>query len=156
MGLWPALACAGLAACAPGGISPGNENGAEPPPADAQRGPVYGPVRRLAGDAAWGMETEVIDVCGSSQADCGPDREVRDNLRDCWLTYTPEGNRSLRSFLGGRAPDNGSYWIEVDGRVALQPGGFGHLNQYRCQIEVVRVHTFIEDPLVPLPDRARP
>jgi hypothetical protein len=90
----------------------------------------------------------VIDVCGTSRADCGPDREPRTNLRDCWLTFSPEGDRSLDGFLGRDRRPDGPFWIEADGRVALRPGGFGHLNQYRCQVEIVRVHAFEEGPLV--------
>ena len=104
--------------------------------------PQYGAPVRLRGIVTWGFETSSIDICDNATGPCQRHHNIDGSAQNCWLQLAPSAARNL-------PPEqlDGNYEIELTGRVATQPGMFGHLSQYTCQIEALRVHRLRESGL---------
>jgi hypothetical protein len=108
--------------------------------------PAYGASRPISGKIMFGQETSMIGLCRTERTTCVLPTNVDGSDQPCWLVFTGAGTASLERLTGRRDPGDGEYWIEGDGRIAVEPGGFGHLSRYTCQVEVSRVRAFEEGP----------
>jgi hypothetical protein len=104
--------------------------------------PQYGGPIRLRGIVTWGFETSSIDICDNAAGPCQRHHNIDGSEQNCWLELAPSAARDLPP---GQL--DGNYLIELTGRVATQPGMFGHLSQYTCQIEGLRIHLLRETGL---------
>jgi hypothetical protein len=101
--------------------------------------PQYRGPRRLRGAITLGFEASLIELCDNEAGPCRPHRNVDGLEQACWLEFAPSARRDLPA-----RPADGLYLAEITGRLAVQPGMFGHLNQYSCQVEAVHVHNLRE------------
>lgn len=108
--------------------------------------PQYGGTRPLSGKAMFGRETSIIGLCDKGRADCELPRNVDGSEQPCWLEFTERASADRRRLTRANYPEDGEYWIEGEGRVAVQPGGFGHLSEYTCQVELVSVRVIETGP----------
>jgi hypothetical protein len=134
------LALAATATSLVVGCMPAQTTEAATSPSDEEvrnflRTPQYGAPRSIRGRLRLSFETSSLRICdGGDARTCETHRNVDGTDQACWTNFA----RSAEQDLSGRLSD-GSYWIEFTGRVAVQPGLFGHLNQYTCQVEVLRI-----------------
>lgn len=101
--------------------------------------PQYGGPRRLRGAVTLGFEASLIEICDNEAGPCRPHRNIDGLDQPCWLEVAPSARRDLPPRLA-----DGLYLAEITARIAVQPGMFGHLNQYTCQVEAVRIHDLRE------------
>ena len=112
----------------------------------AVENPPYGPLKRVTGKVLFGQETVMIGLCRAERRLCTIPTDANGAEQPCWLDFTAAGSESLTRVTGRRYQEDGEYWIEAEGRVADRPGGFGHLSQYGCQVEISSVRVFEEGP----------
>ena len=150
-----------LAAGCSAAPEPANEQAAATKAEDALaraiNNPPYGPIRPIQGRVHLGQESSTIVVCESNRAEClgGGRRNERPRL-DCWLTNTEASARALRKLTGTEYQKDGAYWIRGTGRLATEPGFFGHLNAHACQVQMHDVTVFHERSILDeLRDRDR-
>lgn len=90
-------------------------------------------------------------LCPEGRENCSApvhDDGTDDMSRYCWLEFTNSA-RADRDRLhkgGGQWEGAQEYWMEGTGRIALKPGGFGHLAQYRCEVEMTNIGKFEVGP----------
>lgn len=119
--------------------------------------PVYATKGALKGFYRWGFETSAIHLCTTRREECpssiGPDN-------GCWVEFTEAAYRQLVELRGDGDDGDiyGEVWMEGSGRVARNPGNFGHMGDYACQVELAAVYAI--DPetpraLQPQPSRNR-
>jgi hypothetical protein len=108
--------------------------------------PQYEPIRRISGKAMFGQETSIIGVCESERATCKLPLNIDGFEQPCWLEFTKRASADLERLAGVTYLENGEYWINGAGRIAVRPGLFGHLNKYTCQVEMTSVAEFETGP----------
>jgi len=108
--------------------------------------PSYGLPRAITGKAVYGQETTMIGLCRTERRACVAPTNVDGSDQPCWLVFTEAGAASLAKATGRQYQQDGEYWIEGEGRIAVRPGGFGHLSEYGCQVEISHVRVFEEGP----------
>jgi hypothetical protein len=101
--------------------------------------PQYRGPRRLRGAVTLDFEVSLIEICDNEAGPCRPHRNIDGSEQACWLEFAPSARRDLPA-----RPADGLYLAEITGRLAVQPGMFGHLSQYTCQVEAVRIHDLRE------------
>lgn len=61
----------------------------------------------------------------------------------CWVIFDAKANTDLDRITGKQNFEHeGDYWIDGKGQIAVQPGYFGHLNAYGCQVRMTNVSSF--------------
>jgi hypothetical protein len=105
--------------------------------------PAYLGPTRFRGVVTMGFETSTVDVCDNAEGPCRRHRDVSGMDETCWLVLAPAAARDI----AGRLAD-GVFIIELTGQIATRPGMFGHLGQYTCQVEALRVHSLRETDVV--------
>ena len=105
--------------------------------------PLYREPTRVRGFVTLGFETSAIDICDNPEGRCVPHRNVDGSNQQCWLDFADSAARDLPQPV----PD-GNYQVLLTGRIAAQPGMFGHLNQYSCQVEAITIHEWREAGLL--------
>lgn len=93
----------------------------------------------------FGFETSMIGVCGDKRSSCRVPVNVDGSEQPCWLVLSKKASEDADRLVG-RQREDGEYWIEGSGRIAVRPGGFGHLGAYTCQVEMQAVRAFEEGP----------
>lgn len=108
--------------------------------------PQYGLEHALAGKMMFGQEMSIIGLCDRKRAACELPRNVDGSEQPCWLTFTERGSTHLKRMSRTDYVEDGEYWIEGIGRIAVHPGGFGHMSGYTCQVELSSVRAFEVGP----------
>jgi len=106
--------------------------------------PIYGAVVRLKGSYRWGFETTALHLCNQSRQQC----RANVDEGDCWVEFSKAayGQLTLLRKRGSQADEFGELWLEGSGRIASQPGNFGHLGAHDCQVELTEVRAIDEGP----------
>lgn|GEM_PF-4130375 len=126
----PLLLAVGSSACQ------ADEAGANGP--GEQQTPAYGELMPLKGHYVWGFESADFYPCEATRVECvaipAKDRQA------CWVRFTEDARARLSEVEPGNShAEGGELWIEGAGRKATEPGQFGHLGAYSCQIEITRI-----------------
>lgn len=114
--------------------------------------PSYGQIIKLAGVYSWAFEASVLQLCDPSNGKCDPGMP---NATGCWVDFSDRAYGQLSKLCDGAVfPHNGEgeIWLEGVGRVTRNPGAFGHLNAYDCQVEMRSVDVaakLTDDPFGP-------
>jgi hypothetical protein len=108
--------------------------------------PQYGETRPISGKALFGRETSIIGVCESKRDSCKIPMNVDGLEQPCWLVFSKQSSADVKRLSGDSYGQDGEYWIDGFGRIAVRPGGFGHLNGYTCQVELSSVRAFESGP----------
>jgi len=108
-----------------------------------QSKPAYWPVSSLKGVYLGGVETSAMFLCSVPRGQC-----VAGFPEDgCWVEFSKRASDQVtRIIKRGDRRLYGEYWFEGAGRVAWQPGNFGHLATYKCQVELIEVRQFDDGP----------
>ena len=104
--------------------------------------PQYGEVERISGRFDHRFEVSAFLACS--------DRETCEasGAGKCWAEFSQQASQDTTHITGSENfQSEGSFWLEGEGRTANQPGHFGHMNLYQCQIEFTMI-----EALVPLAD----
>lgn len=107
--------------------------------------PTYEPQAPLRGVYRWGFETSALHLCNTTRDRCLNAIETDEG---CWVEFTESAYRQL-SLLREDSYERDEYaevWLEGSGRLAEQPGNFGHLGAYACQVELTAVHAIDGGP----------
>jgi hypothetical protein len=109
----------------------------------ASTDPGYGTQRQIAGPFRFQFEESSIELCSSSVTPEAP--ACTGDSQRCWLEFDNNANKDMDVITKQRAiGEEGTYWIEGVGRMATKDGGFGHLNAYECQVEMIKVSRFVK------------
>lgn len=120
---------------------------------DSARTPAYTNAILMAGIATFGPEQSDIAICDplsssgsysfapADRNSCRMPTNVDGSYQPCWLELTPNGSADLKRLTKSGRLDEGSYWVRGKGRLALEPGSFGHLGRYSCQVEIDQLQT---------------
>ena len=124
---------------------------------DMIENPQYTAAVPIAGVWSLGFENSSMAVCDYRSASCKFVRSVDGRITFCWVELSESAQGDIRKLHGNRSLEDGSYYVEGEALIATQPGMFGHLNSYTCQIELqnVRVLNEARHPLDPPPPAAR-
>ena len=131
------IVCMGLlmlSACSPRRADAEPGSWAYPVPASS-----YGQMSRLKGIYWWGPESMAIYLCDRPRRQCLARVSEVDG---CWVEFSVAAH--IR--LGKRDDQVGEVWLEGIGRKTRRPGRFGHLGEYRCQVEIVEIRTVKTGP----------
>ena len=106
-----------------------------------QSGPQYTSETRITGVYRFQFELASIDFCPDAKY-CHDPSEYRYG-EGCWTGF----NENAQEDLDRLDPNDvfytgGSFWIEGTGRIAVQPGMFGHNGYYNCQVQFSSVSEF--------------
>lgn len=105
----------------------------------------YGPFVMLDGIYVSEFEVSAFHPCNGPQGmgTCEAGEDV-----GCWLVFSDEAvaqvDRYGAAFPGPEYPGAARVW--GFGRIAREPGGFGHVNGYPCQVELAHVNRFAKQP----------
>ena len=112
----------------------------------AQLGPRYGREVPLQGVYRSGFEVSVIHLCEKSRQDCADSLRLDDG--GCWVEFTEAAVAELERLAPDfpKADEFAEAWVEGTGRIAREPGDFGHLNGYSCQVQLTGVRTIDTGP----------
>lgn len=108
--------------------------------------PQYGPVVKIAGKTLFHLETSAIGLCKVERAKCTIPTNVDGSDQPCWLDFSDKVSKFLADRKISFGVGEGDYWIEGQGRIAVQPGHFGHLGEYTCQVEVTHIDLIEKGP----------
>ncbi|WP_143255986.1 hypothetical protein [Altererythrobacter xiamenensis] len=113
---------------------------------DASAAPQYGDVTRISGVFRFYFEISSIAFCPEPRA-CH-ERLRSSHATGCWVDFDDDANIDLNRIIGkeGRFEHEGDYWLEGKGQIAVQPGYFGHLGNYGCQVRITSVSAFAQFP----------
>jgi hypothetical protein len=100
------------------------------------------------------FEVGAFHLCDTVRQLCASTLKVEDG---CWLVFTETSAEQVDRLEPNLfKPDEfGEAWVEGDGRVAREPGSFGHLNQYPCQVELTTVRKVDPKPPFVFPNPYR-
>ena len=106
--------------------------------------PAYGPAVQLKGTYQWGFETSAIHLCAQTRQQC----RVNVEGSGCWVEFSKAAYGQLTRLQqrDSEADEFGELWLEGLGRIARQPGNFGHLGAYDCQVELTEVRAIDAGP----------
>lgn len=101
--------------------------------------PLYGHVVQISGMVFFGPEAQDINICVNGEEKCKPRPNVDGSPQPCWLEFTSSANDDIRRLKFDIPMKDGEYLFRGQGRIAVRPGQFGHLNMYTCQVELKHV-----------------
>jgi hypothetical protein len=105
--------------------------------------PRYGEQQEISGLFVFAFEVSSFVPCSELEA-CRPSFDSAPK-ETCWMVFSEAASDDLDRVTGSdHFEREGVFWIEGEGRVADAPGHFGHLNSYRCQVELSTVRAFEE------------
>ena len=127
----PLLALLLLCGCSGSGSDAGTE-------IPIQNDPDYGAEASLKEVYRFGFEVSVLHLCEKSREDCVSSLPLDGG---CWIEFTNVAATELKRLAPNifEADNYGEAWMEGTGRIAREPGNFGHLNDYSCQVELTHV-----------------
>lgn len=107
---------------------------------DYYNNPQYGDQLEISGEFYSFFETSAINLC-EDRNKCWMRRNVDGSVQTCWVEFadTPEIARALDDL------EDGSYWIDGIGKIAVFPGSFGHMGGYTCQVEISELKEFTKE-----------
>lgn len=101
--------------------------------------PQYGDLVGINGRVSVGREASEINICVDGKEKCDGPFNVDGSPQPCWLEFEPSAEQDIKNFGVPGTLEDGNYWLKGQGRIAVHPGLFGHLNSYTCQVELQRV-----------------
>lgn len=101
--------------------------------------PQYGDLVRTNGFVFIGREALEINICVDGTERCEGPFNVDGSPQPCWLKFKPSAEDDIKKLGIPGSLKDGRYWFKAQGRIAVRPGLFGHLNSYTCQVELERV-----------------
>ena len=109
-----------------------------------QNSAEYGPLTSVTGIFSRYPETTTLVLCSEDATHCN-----RDVLDICWAKFTSSSDAQATKLIGSKKSqydDYGEYWFEGTGRVSRKPMGFGHMDNYNCEILVDGVRLMTKLP----------
>lgn len=95
----------------------------------------------IAAPFRFAFEVSSIDLCAPGAAEIGP--VCPENGEGCWLGFTEAASEDLTEITGFEMfQEEGTFWIEGEGKLIGEDGAFGHLNVYSCEVEMSSVSKF--------------
>ena len=99
----------------------------------------------IAAPFTFAFEVSSIDLCplqpSNNEAPCPSD------VTACWVEFSQAASDEIAMITGSdHFTEEGRFWIEGTGRVSSEAKGYGHLNQYACEVEMTSVNVFSKIP----------
>jgi len=100
----------------------------------------------LKGVYRFGFELSVLHLCDKPRKECVSTLPLE--AGGCWIEFTNVANAGLKQLAPNiyKADNYGEAWMEGTGRIAREPGNFGHLNGYSCQVQLTHVRVIDGGP----------
>lgn len=104
--------------------------------------PQYSQAVEITGIASFGPEMVEIGLCPFGKETCDMPINVDGTFQPCWLVFRSNAEKDLEGMGIVKRIEDGSYRVRGLGRIATQPGLFGHLSSYTCQVELESITSF--------------